>query len=210
MSREALHALLRDLPPELQRAVQHAVTRCRPHYRPRLYAHDWREELYHEAACAACEAWRSYDPAKSSLYAWGLRVISQRLHRFCEEVWAACQQEVDWPRDEETDEEREFEDEAALAVVEETVLCGQVRSALAQLREGDCQLLQWYFGAGLSEREIATKLGKSKTWVHHRLADVLIGTSYRYVRWTGWGTRVWSRELTLWWGTRASCKPPTI
>ncbi len=73
--------LLRDLPKALQRAVHEAVAACQPRYCPRLYACDWQEELYHEAVCAACEAWRSYDPAKGSLYDWGLRVIRQRLQR---------------------------------------------------------------------------------------------------------------------------------
>ncbi|MCS6923240.1 MAG: sigma-70 family RNA polymerase sigma factor [Fimbriimonadales bacterium] len=170
MSREALNALLRDLPPELRRAVKDAVARCRPEYRPRLYAHDWLEELYHEAACAACEAQRSYDPAKGSLYAWGMRVIGQRLRRFCDTVWAACREEAEWPCDEAIGEEVEFEDDAALEAMEEAVLCSQVQAALLQLNDRDRQLLEWYFGEeALSERAIAERLGCSHVSVHQGL-----------------------------------------
>lgn len=170
MSREALNALLRDLPPPLQRAVKDAVARCRPQYRPRLYAHDWLEELYHEAACAACEAQRAYDHTKGSLYAWGMRVIGQRLRRFCDTVWAACREEAEWPRDEETGEELEVEDSEALEQLEVRVLCSQVQTALLQLNEKDKQLLEWYFGAeALSERAIAERLSCSHMTVHRLL-----------------------------------------
>ncbi|MFN7017548.1 MAG: hypothetical protein ACK4P5_10395, partial [Fimbriimonadales bacterium] len=47
------HHLLRDLPQDLQKAIHEAVAACQPCFRPRLYASDWQEELYHEAACAA-------------------------------------------------------------------------------------------------------------------------------------------------------------
>ena len=53
------------------------------------------------------------------------------------------------------------------------MLCGQVREALACLREGDCELLKWYFEEGLSERAIAERMGKSKTWVHNRLTGLI-------------------------------------
>ncbi len=191
MNREALHALLRDLPTDLQRAAKDAAARCRPEYRPRLYASDWLEELYHEAACAACEAWRSWNPAKGSLYAWGSRIIRQRLHRFCERVWASCRQEVEWPCDEETAEELEFEDSEALRGMEEAVLCGQVRTALSALRESDRQLLEWYFGEGLSEREIAVQLGCSHVRVHHCLRGAwarfcqALGVEHDFPRWRG-------------------------
>jgi len=172
MNRDVLPALLRDLPPDLQRAVRHAVARCRPHYRPRFYACDWLEELYHEAACAACEAWHSYDPAKGSLYDWGLRLIRQRLKRFSDGVWAARRCEAEWPSDEETGEALEFEDVGALEAIEEGVWCSQVRAALARLSEEDRQLVEWYFGEGLSEREIAKRLECSHMTVHRRLHRV--------------------------------------
>ncbi|MEM2592461.1 MAG: sigma-70 family RNA polymerase sigma factor [Thermofilaceae archaeon] len=166
------HHLLRDLPDELQKAVHEAVAACQPCFRPRLYASDWLEELYHEAACAACEAWRSYDPAKGSLYAWGLRLIHQRLQRFSDGVWAACRCEGEWSCDEETGEEVEVEDEGALEAIEEGVLCSQVREALARLSEEERQLLEWYFGEELREREIAARLRCSHVAVHKRLRSV--------------------------------------
>ena len=48
-------------------------------------------------------------------------------------------------------------------------MCVQVREALACLREGDCELLKWYFEEGLSERAIAERLGCSHMTVHRRL-----------------------------------------
>ena len=69
MNRQPFHDLLRDLPPELQRAVHHCVAQCRPHIAPRPYTSDWHEELYHEAAYAACRAETTYDPDRGgSLY----------------------------------------------------------------------------------------------------------------------------------------------
>ena len=49
------------------------------------------------------------------------------------------------------------------------MLCGQVREALACLREGDCELLKWYFEEGLSERAIAEQLECSQQAVSKRL-----------------------------------------
>lgn len=136
------HFLLCDLPEDLQRAVHEAVAACKPAYRPRLYAPDWQAELYHEAACAACEAWCSYDPAKGSLYNWGLRLIRQWLHRFSEGVWAVCRHEAEWPCDEETGEEMEIEDIEALEAIEEAVLGAQVWEAMLKLSEEDRQVVR--------------------------------------------------------------------
>jgi RNA polymerase sigma factor (sigma-70 family) len=174
MSREALHALLRDLPPELQRAVQDAVARCRPEYRPRLYTNDWREELYHEAACAACEAWQRYDSSKGSLYHWGLRVISQRLQRFCDAVWAVCRCECEYPCADDEEGEFEIEDGNACEAVLEYVLCRAVRDAMTHLTEQERMVIELYYGdERLSERAIASRLGKSKTWVRKRLENAM-------------------------------------
>lgn len=83
------HELLCDLPAELQRAVCQAVARCRPRFTPRPYHSDWEEELYHEAALAAWQAYLAYNPTTGcSLYQWGARVIEQHLKRFCDRVWA--------------------------------------------------------------------------------------------------------------------------
>ncbi len=161
--------LLLDLPTELQRAVQEAVARCQPASRPRLYASDWQKELYHEAVVGAVEAQATYDPAKGSLYAWGLRVIAQRLAKFCDKVWNASRNESSWLCDEETGEAIEVEDVGAFEAIEEQVLCGQVREALERLDEGDRALLEWYIGVGLSERAIGERLGCSHVVVHRRL-----------------------------------------
>ncbi len=128
--------LLLDLPTELQRAVQEAVARCQPAFRPRLYASDWHEELYHEAVAGALEAQATYAPAKGSLYAWGLRVITQRLAKFCDKVWNASRSECSWLCDEDTGEAIAVEDVGAFEAIEEQVLCGQVREALERLDEG--------------------------------------------------------------------------
>ncbi len=158
-----------DLPPELQRAVHEAVARCKPASRPRLYASDWHEELYHEAVAAALEAQATYDPTRGSLYAWGKRVIAQRLAKFCDRVWNASWHEGSWLWDEETGEAIEVEDVEALEAIEEQVLCSQMREALERLDERERELLEWYLGQGLSERAIGVRLGCSHVVVHRRL-----------------------------------------
>ncbi len=169
-----LQQALRDLPKPLQTAVHNAVAACKPQNAPRLYARDWLEELYHEAIGAACDAQQKYDPNKGcSLYSWGLRVIGQRLQRFCDEVWAAARHECDYPCDEETGEEVEFPDVRASEAMEEGLLESAVREALRELGGLDEQIGVWYLFEGLSEREIAKRLGKSKSWVHKRLERTL-------------------------------------
>jgi RNA polymerase sigma factor (sigma-70 family) len=175
MSRQPppFHHLLRDLPSPLQRAVHHAVAQQHPTRAPRSCACHWQEELYHEAAVAACKALQTYDPTKGSLYSWGLRVIGQHLQRFCAKEWQVARQECAYPCDEETGEEVAFVDGEALEWIEERVLCAQVRAALAQLPERERCLIEWYFGEGLSERAIAKWVGKSKSWVHKRLGALV-------------------------------------
>ncbi|OYT68502.1 MAG: hypothetical protein CFK48_11370, partial [Armatimonadetes bacterium CP1_7O] len=163
------HHLLRDLPPPLQRAVHHAVAQQHPTRAPRSCACHWQEELYHEAAVAACKALQTYDPTKGSLYSWGLRVIGRHLQRFCEKEWQVARQACAYPCDEATGKEVEFVDAEALEWIEERVLCAQVREALAQLPERERCLIEWYFGEGLSEREIAKRVGCSHQAVHKRL-----------------------------------------
>jgi hypothetical protein len=64
LPRDLQRAIL-DLPEPLQHAVHYAVAHCQPQYAPRLYADDWREELYHEAIVAAWEAYQTHDPIKA-------------------------------------------------------------------------------------------------------------------------------------------------
>ncbi len=71
--------------------------------------------------------------------------------------------------DEATGEEVEFADAEALEWIEEGVLCGQVRAALARLPERERCLIEWYYGEGLSERAIAKRVGCSHQAVHKRL-----------------------------------------
>jgi len=49
----------------------------------------------------------------------------------------------------------------------------QVREALGRLSAEERQLVAWYFGEGLSEREIAKRVGRSKTWVHKQLGAIV-------------------------------------
>ncbi len=64
-------------------------------------------------------------------------------------------------------------DGESLEWIEERVLCAQVRAALARLPERERCLIEWYYGEGLSERAIAKRVGKSKSWVHKRLGALV-------------------------------------
>jgi len=173
MTRQPFHDLLRDLPPELQRAVHHCVAQCRPHIAPRPHTSDWREELYHEAAFAACLAHTTYDPdCGGSLYQWGVRVIGQHLKRFCDRVWASAKRECDPPCDEETGEEMECEDPTAQEPFVACILTCALQQALQTLCEGDRQVAAWHLLEGLTERAIAQRLGVSQRAVHKRLERI--------------------------------------
>jgi RNA polymerase sigma factor (sigma-70 family) len=168
-----LQQALHDLPKPLQNAVHDAVAACKPQHAPRLYVHDWLEELYHEAIKAAWEANRRYDPSKGCLlYSWGLRVIGQQLQAFCERVWGAVRHECAYPCDEETGEEVEFPDERAWEAMEEGLLVSAVREALHELGGLDEQIGVWYLFDELSEREIAKRLGRSQKAVNKRLQKI--------------------------------------
>ena len=161
MTRHPFHELLRDLPPELQRAVHHCVAQCRPHIAPRPYTSDWHEELYHEAAYAACLAEATYDPDRGgSLYEWGVRVIGQHLKRFCDRVWASAKRECDPPCDEETGEEIECEDPTAQEPFAACILACALQQALQSLSPPDRQVAAWHWLEGLTERAIAQRLGR--------------------------------------------------
>lgn len=164
--------ILQELPEALQEAVHCCVAACKPQFRPRLYISDWLEELYHEAACAACEALARYDPARGDLYEFGLLVISQRLRRFCDRTWHASRCECEWPLDEETGEEVEFEDEHAHKEMEEYIALSEFRRILGQLNPPDVQVGELYFIEGLSEREIAKRLGRSQKTINNRLKKI--------------------------------------
>lgn len=169
----SFHDLLRDLPESIQRAVHECVAACKPHYRPRPYGNDWLEELYHEAACAACEALAKHDPERGNLYEFGKLVIGQRLRRFCDRVWAAARCECEWLWEKETDEEVEFQDERADAEREAQELVLAVEQVLERLLELDKQVGKWYLLEGWSEGEIAERLGCSQPAVSKRLKRVI-------------------------------------
>jgi RNA polymerase sigma factor (sigma-70 family) len=173
---------LRDLPKPLQDAVHDAVAACKPQNAPRPYGGDWLEELYSEAIAAAWEAQQSYDPNKGcSLYGWGLRVIGQRLQGFCDRVWNAARHECDYPCDEETGEEMEFPDEQASEEMELSVVYGEIREALMRLNEAERQLIEWHYGdEALSVREIAARLGVSKSVAHKRLQRAIVRLRSEY------------------------------
>lgn len=80
---------------------------------------------------------------------------------------------VAMPVDEETGEEIEFEDPRAQEEVEKSMLCAEIRAALEKLPEAWLAIIEWHYGQGLSEREIAQQLGRSKSWVHRRLSRAL-------------------------------------
>jgi RNA polymerase sigma factor (sigma-70 family) len=169
-----LQQALRELSKPLQQAIHEAVTSRNPFYRPRLYANDWLEELYHEAIAAALEAHQRYDPNRGcSLYRWGLQVIGRRLQAFCDRVWDAARHECDYPCDEEKGEEVEFPDERASEAMEEGLLACEVREALHELGGLDEQIGLWYLFDELSEREIAERSGISQPAVCKRLKRIL-------------------------------------
>ena len=173
LPRDLQRAIL-DLPEPLQHAVHYAVARCQPQYAPRLYADDWREELYHEAIVAAWEAYQTHDPDQgASLYGWGMRVIGQRLQVFCDSVWGAAKREYEYPCDEETGEPMEFPDSNAFEAAEGRILVCAVQQALQGLATLDAQVGAWYLLEGLNEQAIAARLGVSQPAVSKRLKRIL-------------------------------------
>jgi RNA polymerase sigma factor (sigma-70 family) len=163
-----IQAMLRDLPLPLQRAVCEVVAEC-CHRAPPLYRGDGLMDLYQEAALAACYALQRYNPDKGSLHEWGCLCIRQHLTKIFAKLAAVSKYEVAWPVDEETGEPIEFEDEGAQEQFEQHVLEAQVREALCQLEPKARQLIEWHYGDGLSERQIAHRLGCSQQAVHKRL-----------------------------------------
>lgn len=102
-----------------------------------------------------------------------MRVVRQHLKRFCDSVWTLAKQECEFPRDEETDEEIEFEDPYALEAIIESVQVGEVRNVMEQLNAEQQAILNLYFGEGLSVRAIGESLGVSKSWVHNQLRSAV-------------------------------------
>ncbi len=162
---------LRDLPPDLQQAVRKAlaVTHClNP---PPCYdTHYWREE---REAIANCTVWQAAQTYRAEMgisrevfaLLCARRAIYTEWQRLCERD----KRVVPMPVDAETGEEVEFEDEGALEATVGHLLCVQVQEALERLSAEERRLLEWYFGEGLSEREIAQRWECSHVVVHKRL-----------------------------------------
>jgi len=78
------------------------------------------------------------------------------------------------PIDEETGEEMGYPDERALEEMELSVVCGEIREALNRLSAAERQLIEWHYGdEALSVREIARRLGVSKSVAHQRLQQAI-------------------------------------
>jgi RNA polymerase sigma factor (sigma-70 family) len=163
------------LPPELQRAALRAVQRTDrltlpPNYDPAY----WREERTAIAHIAAWQAAQEYQPDRG---------VSLQTYAALRAEWAILDewkrlQRTGWclaalPVDEETGEVIEVVDPDAQALVEENALYAQVRAAVAALPAVERRVVELHFGAGLSERAIACRLGVSKSWVHRRLQSAL-------------------------------------
>jgi RNA polymerase sigma factor (sigma-70 family) len=96
-------------------------------------------------------------------------------------VWNAARHECDYPCDEETGEEMEFPDEQASEEMELSVVYGEIREALMRLNEAERQLIEWHYGdEALSVREIAARLGVSKSVAHKRLQRAIVRLRSEY------------------------------
>ncbi|GIV09637.1 MAG: hypothetical protein KatS3mg019_1728 [Fimbriimonadales bacterium] len=165
----------RDLPPDLQQAVRCALaaTHCLrppPRYDP-TYWREEREAIANYAVWQAAQAYRAEIGISREAFAslCAKRAIDAEWRR----LWERDKAVVAMPVDAETGEEVEFVDEESLEWIEESVLCAQVREALERLSAEELQLVEWSFGEGLSERAIAERVGKSKSWVHKRLGALV-------------------------------------
>jgi len=165
----------RDLPPDLRQAVRKALSATHCLTPPPSYDnHYWREEREALANCAVWQAARTYRAEMGiSREAFALlcakRAINAEWQRLCERDRMVVQM----PVNAEAGDEVEFEDGDALEAIEENLLRGQVQEALMRLSPEERQLLEWHFGEEASEREIAKRLGKSKTWVHKQLEAII-------------------------------------
>ena len=164
-----------DDPPELQRAALHAVQRTNRLTPPANYALAyWREERTAIAHIAVWQAVQEYQPDRGvSLQTYA----AMRAEWAILDVWKRLQRAGWWlaslPVDAETGEVIEVVDPEAQALVEANALCAQVRAAVESLPAAERRVVELHFGAGLSERAIACRLGVSKSWVHLRLQSAL-------------------------------------
>jgi RNA polymerase sigma factor (sigma-70 family) len=136
--------------------------------------HYWREEREALVNCAVWQAARTYRAEMGiSREAFALLCAKRAIYAEWQRLCERDRMVVRTPVDTETGEEVEFEDGDALEAIEENLLRGQVQEALMRLSPEERQLLEWHFGEEASEREIAKRLGKSKTWVHKQLEAII-------------------------------------
>ncbi len=163
------------LPASLQHAAQRAIASTNRLPPPPHYDADyWREERIALAHLAVWQAFHDYQPERGvpleafayQRAVWAILDEWKRLRRH----WACV---AEMPVNEETGEEAEFEDPGAQEAVEEAVLCGAVREALERLPNVQRQILEWIYGEGLGEREIAQRLSMSCAWVNKQRALAL-------------------------------------
>lgn len=164
-----------QFPPELQNAVRAAVALTHSLVPPHGYDGSyWCEERTAIANLAAWQAFLSYQPERNvPLEKFALRcavrAIVKEWKRLCQQ-WRCT---VSIPVDDETGEEIEFEDPNAQDEIEEQLLCNIIREAMNKLPREQLDVLELYYGTGLSEREIAHQLGRCKSWVHRCVKKAL-------------------------------------
>jgi hypothetical protein len=142
---------------------------------------DWRNEMRAEAACAAWQAVRDYDPLLGVPFnAFARqRVLTSTLTRYRQEWTYALR--VPQEREPEGSDTRML-DSAAPAVLNDWP-----RPALARLTKSDLWLVEQLFLRGRTEANIATETGitqqavnKRKSMILLRLRGYMTGTSSRH------------------------------
>lgn len=167
---------LRELPQDLQSAVKKALAATHTLAPPSRYdAVYWREEREAIACVAVWQAARTYRPEVGvSREAFALLCAKRAIFREWRRVQEWARYEMEIPMDEETGEEMEYPDERALEEMELSVVCGEIREALNRLSAAERQLIEWHYGdEALSVREIARRLGVSKSVAHQRLQQAI-------------------------------------
>ena len=166
----------RELSHDLQSAVQKALaathTLAPP---PRYDGVYWREEREAIAYVAVWQAARTYRPEVGvSREVFAVLCAKRAIYREWRRVQEWARYETEIPIDEETGEEMEIPDESALEQMELSVVYGEVRQALERLSAAERRLIGWHYGdEALTVREIAKRLGVSKSAVHQRLQQAI-------------------------------------
>jgi RNA polymerase sigma factor (sigma-70 family) len=166
----------RELPQDLQSAVKKALAATHTLAPPSRYdGVYWREEREAIACVAVWQAARNYRPEVGvSREAFAVLCAKRAIFREWRRVWEWERYETEIPIDEETGEEMEIPDESALEQMELSVVYGEVRQALERLSEAERRLIDWHYGEeALSVREIAKRLGVSKSVAHQRLQQAV-------------------------------------